>query len=305
MPCRTPVEYVKKAIESLWRQTFKDFELLVIDDDAPKETREYLGSIKDSRLRIIHHEKAQGLCKSLNEGLHELKTDIIMRMDADDVAHPERFKKQLIFLQKNPEVAAVGTQIQFVDQQGKHLKIRNKVPLTHERIAYQLLWSNAMNHPTVAMRRRAVLEAGGYGSTKCEDYDLWTRLAARQKLANLPEKLLDYRVHQAQYTAAQKDSSSFTQDVMDTRIKYRMAVTGLQPEACDERANKTKEWTDRLAFYERLGELFPSFRTRQNLARRLYAEIASKQETGLYPFIEGTDLVRKLNWWVAFWKKLS
>lgn len=227
MPCQTAVEFARPAVESILTQTHHDLELVVVDDAGPEETAHYLRSVKDSRLSVLRNEQAKGIAGSLNLALTQLHTTWVCRMDADDIAMPHRLAAQAAFATKHPDVAVFGSNVElFGTPPGLgHSDLR--VPAEHEDIAYRLLWSNALNHPTVMFRREVVQSAGGYDDSHycSEDYDLWTRLVLRHALANLPDKLLRYRLHPAQASSLQGERK--TKDVSQSRARYQQALIGM------------------------------------------------------------------------------
>jgi hypothetical protein len=121
----------------------------------------------------------------------------IARMDADDVSLPERFAKQVEFLENHPETVIVGTAIELIDGRGRRL-LRPPAKTSDEVLQRELLEGNSgISHPTAMLRREAMVAAGGYDpeTFPAEDLDLWLRLAEVGKLANLPDALVRYRVH--------------------------------------------------------------------------------------------------------------
>jgi glycosyltransferase involved in cell wall biosynthesis len=137
--------------------------------------------------------------RALNEGLATAMGEYVARMDADDIAFPGRFERQVAFLQGHPDVAVVGTFADTIDEAG--LALGSIKPLcravTDIDVKWRLLFGNALVHSTVMMRRRNVLAAGNYDVTcePSEDYDLWSRLGQRHQVVNIPEIHLKYRVH--------------------------------------------------------------------------------------------------------------
>jgi glycosyltransferase involved in cell wall biosynthesis len=222
MPCRGELPLVQRAVESIQAQTFRDYEFLIIDDASDLLVQEYLVGIKDPRIKLVRHEQAFGVSASLNEGLKLLSTDLVFRMDSDDLARPDRLKKQIHFMQNNPAIVILGGQISFLNSSQKS----PRVPLTDREIGYRLNWSNALNHPTVVYRRAAVIEAGGYNEllASAQDYDLWTRMFLRSPMANLSDVVLDYRLHSAQNSLLRKDSSKSLRSII--RQDFRMKLTG-------------------------------------------------------------------------------
>jgi hypothetical protein len=136
-----------------------------------------------------------GLIFSLNLGLHTCRAPLIARMDADDVALPNRFASQLDWMQTHPETTILGTSYQRIDEHGRAAGAVS-LPTEDAEIRRALLWCNPLCHPSVMYRRQAILDLGGYqGGLYAEDYDLWLRASRRADLqfANLPDVCLSYR----------------------------------------------------------------------------------------------------------------
>jgi glycosyltransferase involved in cell wall biosynthesis len=199
MPVYNGERFVLDAVASILAQTFKDFELLVIDDGSTDKTRNLLETISDPRLHILANPTNLGLIATLNRGLELAHGRYVARMDADDVAHPQRLERQITFLEAHPEVAVLGTAVDLINADGKRFSGLH-YPCDPEKIRQLLPEECSLIHPTVVFRRDIVLAEGGYNSAArhAEDYDLWLRLSERHQLANLPDPLLGYRIHPAQ-----------------------------------------------------------------------------------------------------------
>lgn len=197
--------FLAQAIESILAQTFEDFEFLIVDDGS----RDGSGAIidayaaKDSRIRAIHQSN-QGLVASLNRLLAEARAPLIARMDGDDISLPDRFERQVIFLDAHPDHGVVGTCTDDIDEQGRIRRNIDFHPLDHDSFVAALSGGPLLCHPSVMMRRDLVLAAGGYRKAfaHCEDYDLWLRLADRTKICSLPDRLLHYRRSPGQVSTA-------------------------------------------------------------------------------------------------------
>jgi hypothetical protein len=237
MPVYNAKRYIEEAIESILGQTFKDFEFLIIDDGSTDRSLAILKryAAQDARIRLWSRPNA-GYVVRLNEMLHQARGDLIARMDADDVALPERFARQVEFLRSHPEVDLVGGAQEHISAKGYHLFAYHE-PLEHQEIQESALAGICpICHPSVMMRRNAVLAVGGYREElmPAEDFDLWLRMGERGLLANLPEVLTRYRVHE----------SSVSASLQQRQISHmQAAVDG----ACDRRGIprrelKTKPW---------------------------------------------------------------
>jgi glycosyltransferase involved in cell wall biosynthesis len=199
MPVYNCQQYVAEAVESILHQRFTDFELIIIDDVSTDKTFEIISAIHDPRVKLIRKERNTGYTESLNYGLSLATGELIARMDGDDISMKERFTKQVNFLDQNPEVIACGTWFMLMNDK----RVINH-PFNPEHLKVTLMDYCAIGHPTVMFRKDKMNELGyTYNAfmEPAEDYDLWTRLAAHGKLANIPEVLLHYRVHNNQVSS--------------------------------------------------------------------------------------------------------
>lgn len=199
LPVYNCEQFIYEAVNSVLSQTYEDFELLIIDDCSTDNTLKIVKKFKDSRILIIQKEKNTGYTDSLNYGITIANGEYIARMDGDDICLPERFEKQVAFLENNPNVILCGTSIQII---GSNTIIRH--PSKHEDIVVKLCFGTSFCHPSVMGRREMFLE-NKYDKNfePAEDYDLWTRLAVKEELANLDEVLLFYRVYKNQISNTQ------------------------------------------------------------------------------------------------------
>jgi glycosyltransferase involved in cell wall biosynthesis len=198
MPVHNGERYLEEAVESILAQTFRDFELLIVDDGSNGATRAILreAARRDSRVVLEERERG-GYVSALNSMLSRARAGLIARMDGDDIAHPGRFRQQVEFLEQHPEVVCVGSVFDIIDEHGDRLT-RLSPPTTDGEIQRLLLRGHtALSHPSVMMRAAAVRAAGLYDEsvTSVEDLDLFLKLGELGQLANIPRALLRYRVH--------------------------------------------------------------------------------------------------------------
>lgn len=124
LPVYNGEKYIAQAIESILNQSFRNFELRIIDDGSKDSSVKIVQSYSDPRIRIVKNPQNLGLVQTLNRGITLIKSEYLARMDADDIALPDRLEKQLLFMQARPEVGLLGGAIQLVDENGdKHGKI--------------------------------------------------------------------------------------------------------------------------------------------------------------------------------------
>jgi glycosyltransferase involved in cell wall biosynthesis len=199
IPVHNAERYVADALQSVLEQTLVDFEMIVIDDGSTDGTHDILDRFarRDSRMRLFTREN-RGYAATLNEAAELARGEFLARMDADDICMPDRFSRQVDFLQRRPEVGVVGSRVLQVDPQGVPVCDLYTM-VSHEEIdrCHMAFAGSAIAHPTVMMRTKIFREAGAYRTEfePAEDVDLWLRLAEKTRLANLPEKLLHYRLH--------------------------------------------------------------------------------------------------------------
>ncbi len=198
MPVYNAEKYVGQAIESVLKQTLAEFEFLIIDDGSTDGSLAIINKYakKDQRIRVITRRN-KGVSTTLNQGLKETKTNIVVRMDADDISLPERFEKQYNFLIKHPEYSIVSCQLTLVDKNGKKKHMDPK-PIGDHGTKLFLGYGCAPSGATAMFKKRVVQKAGGFRQNMAaEDYACWARVAASSKDATtyytLPESLYLYR----------------------------------------------------------------------------------------------------------------
>ena len=194
LPVYNGEKFIALSMNSILNQTFEDFEFIIINDGSTDDTRNIIQSFRDARISILDNEKPQGIAASLNLGMKCALGEIIVRQDADDISLPTRFEKQVDYLNTHPEIGVLGTWVRMIDENGNFISEEKKYT-DHTMIEWGSLFGCQMIHPSIAMRKELVLEAGGYRPYETEDYDLWARLFEKTRFANLPESLLLYRRH--------------------------------------------------------------------------------------------------------------
>lgn len=190
MPTWNAAAFLQDAIDSVLSQSLSDFELICVDDHSSDQTVDCLSGYSDLRLRVLAN-KGQGMAAALNTGLKEARGDLIARMDADDVAHPQRLAMQVRFLDANPGITLCGTQVHLFGMEEGPLMM----PLRAEAIRTALIFGTPFIHPTIMFRRSLIDQGYLYneGFTLAQDYELWARVVPKFKCANLPEVLLQMR----------------------------------------------------------------------------------------------------------------
>jgi len=191
--------FVAETVRSVLDQTFRDFELLVVDDGSTDGTRDILADLAatDARMRVVEKDN-EGLIATLNRGIAEARGELIARLDHDDMALPRRLEKQLAFLDANPDYVGCGCLIENIDEAGRSLGkpgTRDR-KLVHEPLAFppKLMW---LYGPTPMIRADVLRKVGGYRDAfvAAEDRDLCWRLGAVGRMHMVPEVLVQHRLH--------------------------------------------------------------------------------------------------------------
>ena len=228
LPVYNAEAYVREAVESILAQTFTDFECIIINDGSADGSEAILRELAARDARIVLVERPNdGYVSALNEGIKIARTELIARMDADDVAMPERFALQHARMVQEHELAVLGSFFNMIDKVGNIIQLVER-PLTQKAIAHCLEHSCPVTHPAVMMRRDAVLKAGGYRKafSHAEDYDLWLRMSdLGYAIANLPQLLLNYRVHGANVSEVHWEAQG--RSVILARLAHQVRKAGL------------------------------------------------------------------------------
>lgn len=212
-------EHVKQAITSILDQNFSDFELIICDDGSEVTFYQWLKSYceKDARIVLIRKEQNEGLASALNTGIHKARGKYLARMDADDISKPERFEKQVDFLEKNKAYALVGCNADYIDEHGIW-GVRKLVEKPQKR---DFLRTSPFIHPSIMIRMDVIKKLRGYSTKnfvlRTEDYELFMRMyAAGYYGYNLQEILFQYREDQAAYS-----KRKFCYRINEARVRYR------------------------------------------------------------------------------------
>lgn len=190
-------KFLEEAIGSILKQTFSNFEFIIIDDGSEDTSMKIIKNFTDNRISIIENKKNIGLSASLNNGIKLSKGKYIARMDADDISLPERLEKQYNFMERNPNIGIVGAGYHLINDAGERMGtyIYPDNPVT---IHWKLLVGPVFPHPTVMMRKKVLIENHlSYNEeySVTQDYEFWCKMIQFTEGSNLPEALIKYRHH--------------------------------------------------------------------------------------------------------------
>ena len=220
--------FVAEAVASVLAQTAGDLELIVVDDGSTDATPELLAAVADARLRV-HRQARTGLTRALNRALGFARAELVARLDADDVALPERFARQRAYLAAHPEVGVLGTAAREVDPAGALVRLVQPPP-DDAALRRALIRANPIVHSSVMLRRELLARAGGYDEALAvaQDYELWMRLARLTRLASLADVLVVRRLGEERVSVEREEDRLRT----EARVRWRAVMSGAYPPWC-------------------------------------------------------------------------
>lgn len=200
IPAFNPGNYLRLAVQSILCQTFKDFELIVIDDGSTDGSFEQLANERDFRLRLVHNERNLGLVKTRNLGIDLARAPLLAVLDSDDIAKPNRLQLQVERFISDPDLVLLGSCADVIDSTGQVCGSIDTREYLDADIRKSMLRVNWFIQSSVMFRTEVVRNLGGYPANIpiAEDYALWLKIIAAHKVGNLRERLVQYRVHGAQ-----------------------------------------------------------------------------------------------------------
>jgi len=196
MPVYNAEKYIADAIGSVLNQTFKDFELLIINDGSTDNSVNIIRTFQDPRIVVVEQPNA-GIAVALNTGIQSARGELIARFDADDICYPHRLEVQYNFLKKNPDYILIGSDADYIDEEGKYLFHFENMSYSHQEIRDTIYLKCPFIHSTVCYRTSAIREIGGYDirAHTFEDYFLWIKFIEKGKVLNFNRPLISVRLN--------------------------------------------------------------------------------------------------------------
>ena len=211
-------KYLRETIESVLNQTYKNFELILVNDASTDNSKELISSYSDPRIFYYENAVNMGIVKTRNNCIMYAKGKYIAILDNDDISLPIRLEKEVEFLESNPEYGLCGSFYDVIDSIG-NFNVRIEVPCSFSDINTYLIFNNCFCHSSVMVRRDIMTENKFAESYELmEDYDLVYRLIGKTKLANLPVYTTRYRVHGKNQSTKKADEMLSLRKRMDARI---------------------------------------------------------------------------------------
>jgi glycosyltransferase involved in cell wall biosynthesis len=224
MPVYNGERFLREAIDSILQQDHPDFEFLIINDGSKDDSAEIIASYSDPRIKAVDNEKNLGLIATLNKGIGLAAGDYIVRMDCDDISMKNRLRKQVEFMEQHKNIGVCGSYY--------HLMLNGKkalvdFPVTPDEIKCHMIFNCPIAHPAAIIRKSVLTEHHlryREGFIHSEDWDLWTQLSAFAGIANIPEALLNYRVHDNQITGNEALAENRLKSVGSIRSRHLEAM---------------------------------------------------------------------------------
>jgi glycosyltransferase involved in cell wall biosynthesis len=224
MPVRNAAAFVEEAARSILSQTFRDLELIVIDDCSSDESAEIVDAIRDNRVRLFRNDRHTGLAGTLNKAFEYVTGRYVARMDADDISLPRRIETQVEFLNSHADIGVCGSWAFCMEPRREYLLTW---PIGPKCVRAFMLFGNPLAHPTVCIRTEAIRKSSfRFDETfrTAQDYDLWQRMADDVAMDNIPQPLLRYRIHQASTTQSTRPASDRAAGVVRRRELKHLGV---------------------------------------------------------------------------------
>ena len=214
----TPVynleKYISETINSILSQTFTDFEYILIDDCSTDGSIMIIESFNDPRIRLIKNTSNQGISYNRNLAIEEAQGKYLAMIDGDDLAFPERLKKQMEFLEKNPDYGIIGTEVININKKGKQLGNVIEYNIPDDEIPSRMLFSNYIATSSTMIRLSELSEIRFKKEfVVAEDYEVWIRLIRKCKIGHIRLPLTKYRIHNDSISIQKKKL------MLDTEVK--------------------------------------------------------------------------------------
>lgn len=238
MPAYNAEKYIAEAITSVLKQSFSDFELLIVNDGSTDHTVKIIESFRDDRIVLIHQEN-QGVSSALNTGLNYARADYIARFDADDICNRDRLKIQYNFITTYPEYDIIGSAADYLDVEGNYIFTQHPVAHLNEEIQALQYTVCPFIHSSVFYKKEVILSNGGYNehAYTFEDHFLWVNILKNAKACNLSQALIKVRLNPESITIDEKWRTRKFREIKYSTLKRRSitAAEGLELQEIGDR----------------------------------------------------------------------
>ena len=231
MPVYNAERYVKDAVASILNQTYRNLELIIIEDGSTDNSIQELESIKDDRIKLVKNGVNRGQIYTRNLGLKLAKGEYIGMFDADDIAYPDKFKLQINFLEKNEDYGMIGSWAKFIDEDGKRLRGSWKLRAKPDMIPSIMLFKNYFLQSAVVYRKDCISKHSfKEGFEIAEDYIIWLEIIEKYKTWNLQKYLVDYRIHKGSITKRKPERKLQVERILFNQQLIKLGIEATKDE---------------------------------------------------------------------------
>ena len=291
-------KYLEAAIDSILKQTFNNYELLLIDDGSTDKTLKIISTYKDKRIRLLKNDHNMGLAVTRNRGIDESKGEYIAWLDCDDISLPTRLEKQVTVLDENPDIGLCGTWVKTIGGESGSIW---KYPVEPDFLRSTMIFYNPLATSSIMLKKKFLIEHNlrfDLLFPPAEDYDLWERLSNICKITNVPKVLTLHRTHSAQISClmAEKQKKSAwkvqerqinTLSIVPDEGENQLHLTiGINWQFCGARGfvESSKEWFEKLDRNNKELQVYKEPAFSMALSERFYAVCSSSAGIGLPAF---------------------
>jgi len=231
MPVYNAERYVKDAVASILNQTYRNLELIIIEDGSADNSLQKLESIKDDRIILVKNDVNRGQIYTRNLGLKMAKGEYIGMFDADDIAYPDKFKLQINFLKKNEDYGMIGSWAKFIDEDGKRLRGSWKLRAKPDMIPSIMLFKNYFLQSAVVYRKDCISKYSfKEGFEIAEDYIIWLEIIEKYKTWNFQKYLVDYRIHKDSITKREPERKLQVERILFNQQLVKLGIEATKDE---------------------------------------------------------------------------
>ncbi len=215
--------YISEMLDSIIAQTYSNWELIIVDDASTDKTKSIIMRYDDDRIKLIENQERLGLTKNLNKAIDISDGEYILRIDGDDIAYEGRIKKQVEYMEKNPDIGLSGGWVRYIgDRFGE-----GYYDLSNDKLKIMLLFNSVMAHPNMIIRKKVLDNYNiKYDESLqyAQDYDLEYRISKWVKISNIPYVLLKYRIHRSQISISSKEKQEKCASNVRTKILSDLGI---------------------------------------------------------------------------------
>ncbi len=291
MPVYNAERFVGNAIKSILNQTYKNLELIIIEDASTDNSLSQIQAFNDNRIQIIRNDRNRGIVYSRNKGLCMASGEFIGMFDADDIAYSNKFEEQITFLEQNKDYGMVGSWANFIDEDDQAIKGAWKLNSSPAKIPSIMLFKNYFLQSAVLYRKDCIKSYSfKEGFDILEDYLIWLEIIKKHKAWNLQKPLVHYRIHQNGVTKRKRDEM-----IQKEKKVFRLQLQELDIDPTDQDLN--------LHLLIKNNEAITNIKTLKAIERWLLKIINQNERTGVY---EHQLLIRVIvNRWLKVCTKAS